>query len=222
MGFSPDGKRIVSGGDDSTVRVWDAETGQETLTLKGHTGTVGHVSFSPDGRRIVSGGDDGRVKIWDARPSTVEPRVARLADLLDPHATPIIVQSTGTEDDSHSTVKNSLREDVEEPTKDQLEKHVPRSFRFDYQYEPKPGERRWRRVDDQTLIETYPDGEETKFQILGRTQVDDTTGIVAERLPDRSLQTFIPDKDSSHMWLRFRSPSNSKHWKYLGEMTKVE
>ena len=37
MAFSPDGRRIVSGGGDKTLKVWDAATGQETLTLKGHT-----------------------------------------------------------------------------------------------------------------------------------------------------------------------------------------
>src|SRR5262249_8448130 len=35
--FSPDGKRLASAGQDRTVRVWDAQTGQETLPLKGHT-----------------------------------------------------------------------------------------------------------------------------------------------------------------------------------------
>ena len=55
MAFSPDGKRIVSGSRDKTVKVWDAATGQETLTLKGHTGSVSSVAFSPDGKRIVSG-----------------------------------------------------------------------------------------------------------------------------------------------------------------------
>jgi WD40 repeat protein len=37
VAFSPDGKRIVSGSRDKTVKVWDAERGQEVLTLKGHT-----------------------------------------------------------------------------------------------------------------------------------------------------------------------------------------
>ena len=61
MAFSPDGKRIVTGSGDKTVKVWDAGTGQETLTLKGHTGMVSSVAFSPDGKRIVTGscGQDG-------------------------------------------------------------------------------------------------------------------------------------------------------------------
>jgi WD40 repeat protein len=51
------------------VKVWDAQTGQETLTLKGHSGSVRSVSFSPDGKRIVSGGGyrDNTVKVWDAQ-----------------------------------------------------------------------------------------------------------------------------------------------------------
>jgi hypothetical protein len=39
--------------------------GQETLTLKGHTGMVWSVSFSPDGKRIVSGDGDGTLKVWN-------------------------------------------------------------------------------------------------------------------------------------------------------------
>jgi WD40 repeat protein len=75
VSFSLDGKRIVSGSFDNTLKLWDAQTGQETLTLKGHSHWVNSVSFSPDGKRIVSGGEDGfgsyregagGVKVWDS------------------------------------------------------------------------------------------------------------------------------------------------------------
>jgi WD40 domain-containing protein len=46
--------------------VWDAASGQELLTLKGHTTGVISVSFSPEGLRIVSGSWDGTLKVWDA------------------------------------------------------------------------------------------------------------------------------------------------------------
>jgi WD40 repeat protein len=49
VAFSPDGKRVASGGSDNTVKVWDAQTGQEVFTLKGHVKNVRSVAFSPYG-----------------------------------------------------------------------------------------------------------------------------------------------------------------------------
>jgi WD40 repeat protein len=66
MAFSPDGWRIVSGSNDKTVRVWDAERGQELRCLRGHEYPVGSVAYSPDGRWIVSGSFDDTVRVWDA------------------------------------------------------------------------------------------------------------------------------------------------------------
>ena len=56
---------LVSGSEDKTVKVWDADTDQESHTLKAHTDAVQSVAYSPDGKRIVSGCLDGTVKIWD-------------------------------------------------------------------------------------------------------------------------------------------------------------
>ncbi len=72
MAFSPDGTRIASASADSTVRVWDAATGQPVGDpLTGHTGTVQSVAFSPDGTRLASGGADQTVRLWD--PATGQP-----------------------------------------------------------------------------------------------------------------------------------------------------
>ena len=56
--FSPDGSRIVTASWDGTAKVWDAESGAELLTLKGHAAQVTSASFSPDGSRIVTGSVD--------------------------------------------------------------------------------------------------------------------------------------------------------------------
>jgi hypothetical protein len=50
---------------DRTVKVWDAQTGQEVLSLKGHAGGVTSVRFSPDGRHLVSGSQDRTARVWD-------------------------------------------------------------------------------------------------------------------------------------------------------------
>jgi WD40 repeat protein len=64
--ISSDGKRIISGCRDKTIKIWDAESGQELRTLKGHKNWVTSVAISPDGQRIISGSWDETVKIWDA------------------------------------------------------------------------------------------------------------------------------------------------------------
>lgn len=64
--FSPDGTRLATANFDRTARIWDAATGQELLTLAGHTGGLFEVTFSPDGKRLATASTDHTVKIWDA------------------------------------------------------------------------------------------------------------------------------------------------------------
>jgi hypothetical protein len=57
---------VVTGSADQTAKVWDATSGQELLTLKGHTDGISSVAFSPDNRRVVTGSADKTAKVWDA------------------------------------------------------------------------------------------------------------------------------------------------------------
>jgi len=70
VAFSPDGKRLASGGSGADyLRLWDLEPSGQPLVLTGHQGTVCSLAFSPDGKRLASGGGTGdetiRLWLWD-------------------------------------------------------------------------------------------------------------------------------------------------------------
>jgi WD40 repeat protein len=65
--FSPDGRRLVSGGDPAVV-IRDAGTGRELLTLGGHRHFVQQAVFSPDGHFLASADSGGFVLLWDGSP----------------------------------------------------------------------------------------------------------------------------------------------------------
>ena len=65
VAWSPDGHHILTASADGTARIWDATTGDNTLTLT-HTNTVTAVAWSPDGHHILTASADGTARIWDA------------------------------------------------------------------------------------------------------------------------------------------------------------
>lgn len=64
VAWSADGTLIAAGSADHLVNIWDASSGDPTLTCKGHTGAVYTVAWSTQGEQIASAGEDGMVKIW--------------------------------------------------------------------------------------------------------------------------------------------------------------
>jgi WD40 repeat protein/serine/threonine protein kinase len=62
-----DGKRLITGSDDGTARIWDWNSAQSGhwLPLTGHKDSVNAVAVTPDGKRVVTGSNDGTAKIWD-------------------------------------------------------------------------------------------------------------------------------------------------------------
>jgi WD40 repeat protein len=66
VAYSPDGRFIVSGSADGSVKIWDLEAGRELWTMPEHEAAVKSVAYSPDGRRVVSGAADYSIRLWDA------------------------------------------------------------------------------------------------------------------------------------------------------------
>ncbi|EMD36503.1 hypothetical protein CERSUDRAFT_95801 [Gelatoporia subvermispora B] len=68
VAFTPDGTQIVSGLEDKTVSLWNAQTGAPVLDpLQGHGEPVTCLAVSPDGSCIASGSADETIHLWDAR-----------------------------------------------------------------------------------------------------------------------------------------------------------
>jgi len=74
IAFGPKGKRLVSGGDDRSVRLFDLdhEKRKSPLLMAGHGGRVLAVAFSPDGSLIASAGEDDSIRLWNAHNGTMD------------------------------------------------------------------------------------------------------------------------------------------------------
>ena len=80
VAWSPDGKQVLSGSLDTSLKLWDATTGalvrefkayKEKEFEKGHREGVFTAAFSPDGQAIVSGGSDRAIKVWNVADGSV-------------------------------------------------------------------------------------------------------------------------------------------------------
>ncbi|MBI1762613.1 MAG: serine/threonine protein kinase, partial [Acidobacteria bacterium] len=66
LALAPDGRTLVTVGNDNAVIVWDVARGERRATLLAHSGPVSAVAFSPDGQWFASASSEGRTIVWDA------------------------------------------------------------------------------------------------------------------------------------------------------------
>lgn len=85
VAYSPDGRRLATAAGDGQIKIWDADSGDELLTLSAEGARSFDVlAFHPSGQYLVSGGNDGLVRLWDSAPITAPSfRLAEGGD-LDP------------------------------------------------------------------------------------------------------------------------------------------
>lgn len=79
IAITPDGKTLVSIGNDNSVRLWDVAAGKLLKSLEGHTSWIGNVVVTPDSAKAITAGGDGVIRVWDLK-------AGKQADSLEGHA----------------------------------------------------------------------------------------------------------------------------------------
>jgi WD40 repeat protein len=65
LALSPDGKFLVTGSRDKSVREWEVTSGKQIRSFQGHMQEVTTVALRPDGRQVASASADGAIRLWD-------------------------------------------------------------------------------------------------------------------------------------------------------------
>jgi WD40 repeat protein len=64
LAISPNGKILISGSEDKTIRLWSLPDGNHIKTLRGHTDAVCCLKMSPNGKILISGSHDKTIRLW--------------------------------------------------------------------------------------------------------------------------------------------------------------
>ncbi|MCI0378383.1 MAG: cupin domain-containing protein, partial [Gemmataceae bacterium] len=65
IALTANGRTLISGSLDETIRIWDVVAGKQRGTLRGSNGRVDFVAITPDGKTLASADQDGVIKLWD-------------------------------------------------------------------------------------------------------------------------------------------------------------
>ena len=71
VAFSSNGETVISGSADTTLKLWNINTGKIIKTFFGHEEPVLSAAFSPDGKMIISGSMDKTLKLWDVESGNI-------------------------------------------------------------------------------------------------------------------------------------------------------
>ena len=92
LAYAPDGRHLLSG-SDQIAEVWDAESGEKTQSLRGHTGSIKRVAYVFDGSQAMTASNDGTARIWDIASG-------RVLLVLREHRSPVVaIQSSANNRD---------------------------------------------------------------------------------------------------------------------------